>query len=133
MNSQRKISAFVLILMISFTVNAEKVYERTNSQGVAEFSDQPTPDAEVVDVNPNVVDVVQPEARAPRPASAEPVVHKQDRVRVVGEDAEEGRESYNDGSYYDDEQRRRNRRENVEHRNENIEHRQQHRGAVHRR
>jgi hypothetical protein len=133
MNFQRKISAFVLMLMISFTVNAEKVYERTNSQGVAEFSDQPTPDAKVVDVKPNVVDVVQPERGEPRPDTLKPA--SRDQVRVIDEGVEhEG----NNSNYYDDDVRRREdrvRREHLENRDnrqhrETNEPRQQHKGGA---
>jgi hypothetical protein len=127
MNSQRKISAFVLMLMISFTVNAEKIYERTNSQGVEEFSDRPSPDSEVIEVNPNVVDVVQPEPGEPRPDSAKPVSREQGSVRVVGEGAEhEGSSNYYDD---DDRIRDRERREHREHR-ETHQPRQQHKGTA---
>lgn len=110
MNFQRKISAFVIILMISFTVNAEEVYERTNSQGVVEFSDRPTPDAEVVDVKPNVVEVVQPEPGEPRPETPKPASREQ--VRVIDEGVE--RKGTN-SNYYDDDVRRREDRVRREH------------------
>ncbi|MEH6616373.1 MAG: hypothetical protein V7699_00890 [Porticoccus sp.] len=149
MNSQRKIGVFVLMLMISFTVNAEKVYERTNSQGVEEFSDQPGSDAEVIDVKPNVVDVVLPEPVEPRPDSAKPASREQGSVRVV---VGEGEEHEGSSSYYDDEERRRDRedrerrvnhedhenREDREDRERRVSHedrethqpRQQHKGAA---
>ena len=125
MNSQRKISAFVLMLMISFTVNAEKVYERTNSQGVEEFSDRPSPDSEVIEVKPNVVEVVQPEPGELRPDSAKPAPREQGSVRIVGEDAEHDEGSSN---YYDDEDRIRDREHRV--RRETHQPRQQHKGVT---
>ncbi|MEH6466365.1 MAG: hypothetical protein V7722_01940 [Porticoccus sp.] len=136
MNSQGKISAFVLMLMISFTVNAEEVYERTNAQGVEEFSDQPGPDAKVIDVKPNVVEVVLPEPVEPLPDSAKPASREQDRVRVV----DEGAEPEGSSNYYDDDERRRDRearerRARREHRETNeprqsSQPRQQHKGAA---
>lgn len=121
MNSQRKISAFVLMLMISFTVNAEKIYERTNSQGVEEFSDRPSPDSEVIEVKPNVVEVVQPEPLEPRPDSAKPASREQGSVRVISEGAEQEGSS----NYYDDEERIRDRVRRKTH-----QPRQQHKGAA---
>jgi hypothetical protein len=134
MNTQKKISVFVLMLMISLTVNAEKIYERTNSEGVAEFSDQPSADSEVVDVQPNIVEVVQPEPGEPRPDTARPASREQQgSVRVVGDDPEvEG-----SSNYYDDDERRldleaRKRRVRREHRenNDSIQPRQHHKGAA---
>ena len=124
MNSQRKISTFVLMLMISFTVNAEKIYERTNSQGVEEFSDRPSPDSQVIEVKPNVVEVVQPEPLKPRPDTAKPASREQGTVRVVGEGAEHEGSS----NYYDDEGRIRDREHRV--RRETHQPRQQHKGAA---
>jgi hypothetical protein len=109
------------MLMISFTVNAEKIYERTDSQGVAEFSDRPSPDSEVIEVKPNVVEVVQPEPGEPRPDSTNPASREQGTVRVVGEGAEHEGSS----NYYDDDDRIRDR----EHR-ETHQPRQQHKGAA---
>lgn len=130
MNSQRKTSTFVLMLMISFTVNAEKIYERTNSQGVEEFSDRPSPGSEVIEVKPNVVHVVPPEPLTPRPDTAKPASREQGTVRVVGEGAEHEGSS----NYYDDEGRIRDRERRVrrEHR-ESHQSRPQHKGAAHHR
>ncbi|MDX2348758.1 MAG: hypothetical protein QNK32_00055 [Porticoccus sp.] len=126
MNSQRIISAFVLMLMISFTSNAEKVYERTNSQGVEEFSDQGSPDAKVIDIKPNVVEVVQPEPGEPRHESAKPASREQGSVRVVDEGVED---EGNNSNYYDDDVRRRENRVRREHR-ETHQSRPQHKGAA---
>ena len=90
------------MLIVSFNVIAEKIYERTDSQGVTEFSDKPSPDSEVIEVKPNVVDVVPPEPLTPRPSPVSP-----ERGRVTGEAVEE---SSSGSVYHDDDELRERRR-----------------------
>ena len=46
------------LLSVSVVTHAEKVYESVDSKGEVEFSDQPSKNAQQIDVQPNVVHVV---------------------------------------------------------------------------
>ena len=53
---------FLTITIFNFTANSEEVYESTTEEGVIQFSDRPSSDAHVIDVEPNVVDVEEPKS-----------------------------------------------------------------------
>ena len=57
MNLNHQILIFAVMITISLTADAEKVYESVDEKGVIEFSDKPSADAQVKDVEtPNVAD-----------------------------------------------------------------------------
>jgi len=68
MNKQKLILSFVLILACSLTAAASDVYKRVNEDGLIEFSDRPSPDADKIEVKPNVVET-NPVTR-PTPATS---------------------------------------------------------------
>jgi len=68
MNMQKLILIFVLLLACSLTAAASDVYKRVNEDGVIEFSDRPSPDAQKIEVKPNVVET-NPVTR-PTPAAS---------------------------------------------------------------
>lgn len=62
------IVASVLLLYSSLhIVSAEEVYKRRDAQGNVEFSDRESPDAELIEVDPNVVDVEEVKPLPPLP------------------------------------------------------------------
>jgi len=84
-----KAIVIVAIFFCSSSLYADPVYESTNDQGVVEFSDKPSVDAEVVDVEPNVVDVetVKSTPSSPRKAEAkepEQVVEQPEVIETSG-------------------------------------------------
>lgn len=67
MNSHYRIMIFTVMLSVSLTASAEKVYEKTGKEGVPEFSDQPSPGAKKIEVKPNVVEIVPARRITPSP------------------------------------------------------------------
>ncbi len=64
MNLNHQILIFAVMITVSFIVSAEKVYENTDKEGVVEFSDKPSSDAQVIDVEKlNVADTLPSGAR----------------------------------------------------------------------
>lgn len=61
MNLNHQILIFTVMITISFTVDAEQVYESVDEKGVIEFSDKPSSaDAQIIDVEePNVADILE--------------------------------------------------------------------------
>jgi hypothetical protein len=53
----RNILMVLAMAAVSFTAGAQEVYKSVGENGVIEFSDTPTPEAQVIEVDPNVVDV----------------------------------------------------------------------------
>ena len=74
MKSRQRLLGLALILALSFTATAQQVYKRVNEDGTIEFSDTPSPDADKIDVKPNVVETnpIQPQAREAATTEAEP-------------------------------------------------------------
>jgi len=63
---QHQILILTVMITISFTVDAEKVYESVDKEGVVEFSDTPNSDAQVKDLEkPNVADSLPAELDKP--------------------------------------------------------------------
>jgi len=106
MKSRQRLLGLALILALSFTATAQQVYKRVNEDGTIEFSDTPSPDADKIEVKPNVVETnpIQPEAAAPEaePAPepsdesesvepAEPVWLEEEAYRDVAVDPKPGR------------------------------------------
>lgn len=59
-------SVFIItVLFFSGGISAENVYEKKNADGTVEFSDEDSPGAEQIDVEPNVIDVTLPPAETP--------------------------------------------------------------------
>ena len=54
-----------LIIIVPLATTAETIYKSVDKSGAAVFSDQRTPDAEKINVQPNVVDVNIPVMPAP--------------------------------------------------------------------
>jgi len=71
MNKQKLILSFVLILACSLTAAASDVYKRVNEDGVIEFSDRPSPDADKIEVKPNVVETNPITRRKPAASSSD--------------------------------------------------------------
>lgn len=55
----------IIVLFFSGGISAENVYEKKNADGTVEFSDEDSPGAEQIDVEPNVIDVTLPPADTP--------------------------------------------------------------------
>ena len=55
MNHLRQLTLLLITLTISIAANAEKVFEKVNKQGTAEFSDQKSAGSKEVNIVPNVV------------------------------------------------------------------------------
>ena len=72
MNKQKSdYFSLVIILTFSFTAAASDVYKRVNEDGIVEFSDRPTPDADKIDVKPNVVETNPVTRRTPDVSSTD--------------------------------------------------------------
>lgn len=66
MNLNHQILIFAAMITVSLTADAEKVYESVDEKGVIEFSDKPSADAQVKDVEtPNVADTLPVEHDEP--------------------------------------------------------------------
>ena len=52
MNLNHQILIFAVVITISFTADAEEVYESVDKKGVVEFSDKPSSGAQEIDVKP---------------------------------------------------------------------------------
>jgi hypothetical protein len=65
MLSLRNILMVLAVAGVSLATSAQEVYKTVNADGVVEYSDSPTPDAQEVEVKPNVVDVTPVPAAAP--------------------------------------------------------------------
>jgi hypothetical protein len=85
------------LLPIGVSVSAEKVYESVDSKGNVEFSDQPSPEAKQIDVDPNVVNTApippgelstSPAPAAPNPAPETPAESGSIQETGVGTDYE---------------------------------------------
>jgi hypothetical protein len=65
---------FLFVLAVSFTAGAQEIFKHVNEDGSVEYSDMPSPDAQEIEVDPNVVDVTpgKPESRSPERAEAAP-------------------------------------------------------------
>lgn len=66
MLSLRNILMVLALAGVSLTTGAQEVYKSVNADGVVEYSDTPTPDAQEVEVKPNVIEVTPAPATAPR-------------------------------------------------------------------
>jgi hypothetical protein len=108
MTYSRLLVGVLLAVLVQVLANAQ-VYESEDAEGVPEFSDSPTPGAEVVDI-PATNLMSPPEAEA----GAEPGPAQQaESAPVVDDtDAEEDQAVYYDGG--DDENVRAQRREDAE-------------------
>lgn len=71
MNKQKLILAFVLILTCSLTAVASDIYKSVDANGVVEYSDRPSPDAERIEVKPNVVQTNPVVRRTPAVSSVD--------------------------------------------------------------
>lgn len=71
MRKQQLVPALVLMLAVSLTAGASEVYKRVNEDGVVEFSDTPYPDADKIEVKPNVVETNPVQYQAPTASNAD--------------------------------------------------------------
>jgi hypothetical protein len=94
-------------LFASVALNAQTIYESTSEDGVKEFSDQPSSEAKVIEVDPNVVDT--PETPKFEP-SKEP--EKKEPVKATAPTSIEVKVEDDDGDF--DKVRRREHREHQE-------------------
>jgi hypothetical protein len=69
---------------VSFTAGAQEIYKTINEDGVVEYSDTPSPKAEVIEVNPNVV-----ETNPQKPVASDPVAEAPPVKREEGGQSEE--------------------------------------------
>ncbi len=121
MNLIHQILIFAVMISISFTADAEEVYESVDKEGVVEFSDKPSSDAQEIDVKPNVVDVapvesVEPSSPASSTGAAKTAADSVQSEAILEREADE---------YYDDYEKRREihreqQEEQVEHREEVV-------------
>ena len=66
----------LIMTAVSFMAGAQEIYKTVNEDGVVEYSDMPTPEAQEVEVKPNVVEVTpakpaDPASDVPPPESGE--------------------------------------------------------------
>ncbi len=104
MNIVRIVILISTTLFASAALNAQTIYESTSEDGVKEFSDQPSSDAKVIEVDPNVVDT--PETPKFEP-SKEP--EKKEPVKATAPTSIEVKVEDDDGDF--DRYRRRKHRE----------------------
>ena len=87
MNLNHQILTFVVMITASFTADAEKVYESVDEKGVIEFSDKPSADAQVKDVEtPNVADTLpvgHDEPSSPAPATTTKIEQTPEPLEVI--------------------------------------------------
>jgi hypothetical protein len=62
MNTVEKTILAMPLLALSLLANAQEVYKRVQEDGTVEYSDMPFPDSQIIEVDPNVVEVT-PEKR----------------------------------------------------------------------
>ncbi len=55
MSPVKAIATFLAVLLLPGIAAAEQVYKRRDAQGVVEYSDQPSPGAEKIEIKPNVI------------------------------------------------------------------------------
>lgn len=72
MNIQTATFVLLLALAACVTATAGEIYKRVNEDGVVEYSDTPYPDAEQIEVNPNVIEMRQVPRREPTTSAAVP-------------------------------------------------------------
>ncbi|MGI9227912.1 MAG: DUF4124 domain-containing protein [Gammaproteobacteria bacterium] len=92
---QNQILIFAVMITTSLTVDAEKVYESVDKEGVVEFSDNPSPssDAQVkVLEKPNVADTLPAEldkpSSSPSTTSIDPVIEQPEEIHIGGSNYE---------------------------------------------
>lgn len=85
--------------------HAEKVYEKIDNQGTAEFSEQSVMGAKKVTVSPNLVHTTPVSTK---PSEAQPVSSQPAHVRSIG-DASKNRKYIDDRSLYREERARETR------------------------
>ena len=111
MNLNHQILIFAVMITVSFIVSAEKVYESVDEEGVIEFSDKPSSDAQVIDVEkPNVADTVPTEQVKPSSSASKTSTNEKPASSEQPEIIHVGGDSYID----DDEKRRKMHREKKE-------------------
>ncbi len=110
-NLNHQVLVFVIMITFSFTIGAEEVYESVDKEGVVEFSDKPSSDADDVQVinveEPNVANSVPSESiKSSMPAS---------EIKTKTEQTPEQLEVIRQGTVYGDENRKEIRKERKEH------------------
>jgi hypothetical protein len=63
---------------VSFAAGAQEIYKTVNEDGVVEYSDTPSPKAEVIEVNPNVVETNPQKTVASDPVAEAPPVKREE-------------------------------------------------------
>lgn len=109
MNLNHQILILAVMITVSFTADAEQVYESVDEKGVIEFSDKPSSaDAQVIEVEePNVADILEESVEPSSSAST---------TTTTTEASPEPLEVIHQGTAdnYDDDDVRERRRENIE-------------------
>jgi hypothetical protein len=84
MNILRNSLMFLFVLAVSFTAGAQEIFKHVNEDGSVEYSDMPSPDAQEIEVDPNVVDVtpLKPGSRSPEQAEVAPAPESDDTIVV---------------------------------------------------
>jgi hypothetical protein len=94
MHTRNLILSLSLILACSFSAAAEEVYKRVGPDGMIEFSDRPSSDADKIEVNPNVVQTNPVKPRTPSSSSPSRSESSERQVRAKeGEEADNARAS----------------------------------------
>ena len=110
---QHQILIFALVITVSFTVDAEKVYESVDKEGVVEFSDTPNSDAQEKNLEkPNDADPLPAEldkpSLPPSTTSIDPVIEQPEVIHIGGSNYEKPIE------------KRKKRKERLEHKKEFV-------------
>lgn len=71
MNNKTTIPTLVLLMAFSLAAPGADIYKSVGEDGVTEFSDRPSSNADKIEVNPNVVQTNPVRARAPAASKAD--------------------------------------------------------------